>query len=140
MFVKPYDDNKAVSLYMAGIKDSSINKKYKQHSIFMAFLYSSRYFTGLFGVCDPKKEWIEANKRKLFIILLLGLSFGQGLLYMGKGLNEYSPYHVYQTGYLSSYNIAEYLPANSSDEGRISVAVLAGFAGNFKVEFNEPWY
>ena len=62
-----------------------------------------------------KKEWIEANKKKLFMVLLLVLSIGQSLLYMGKCLYEYYPYRVYQSGNLSSYDTAggEYLPADS---------------------------
>lgn len=72
------------------------------------------------------KKWIEANKRKLFIILLFGLSFGQGLLYMGKCINEYSPYRVYQSGNLSTYDVGvgEYYPANSSKDGCVDELTL----------------
>lgn len=155
-----------------------------------------------------KKEWIEVNKKKLFIAMLFGLSFGQGLSYMGKCLHEYTPYRAYQESNLSTYDLmgAEYLPMDASSEGYvddltlcsdavavadwyrdhgavvvfltnngaepaqvevplllykgyhaisgsgeeleiskgasgcISVSVPAGFAGNFKVEFKEPWY
>lgn len=83
--------------------------------------YPWRFFTAagivlVYLVCVIlKKEWIEANKKKLFIALLLGLSFGQGLLYLGKCLNEYSPYRVYQAGNLSTYDVggAEYFPSDS---------------------------
>lgn len=69
-----------------------------------------------------RKEWIEANKKKLFMILLLVLSFGQGLLYMSRCLNEYPPYRVYQTGNLSTFDVAgaEYFPIGALREDCIN--------------------
>lgn len=94
--------------------------------------YPWRFFTAagillVYLVCIIlKKEWIEANKKKLFIVLLLGLSFGQSLSYMSKCLNEYSPYRVYQAGNLSTYDVAgaEYFPENSSRDGCVDELTL----------------
>lgn len=66
-----------------------------------------------------QKDWIDINKKKLFAGLLFALSFSQGLLYMSKCLSEYSPYHVYQSGNLSTYDVigGEYFPENSEVSG-----------------------
>lgn len=66
-----------------------------------------------------QKEWIGINKKKLFTGLLFALSFSQGLLYMSNCLSEYSPYHVYQSGNLSTYDVigGEYFPENSEVSG-----------------------
>ena len=66
-----------------------------------------------------KKEWIGPDKKKLLIGLLFALSFSQGFLYMSKCLSEYSSYHVYQSGNLSTYDVigGEYFPENSEVSG-----------------------
>ena len=62
-----------------------------------------------------QKAWIDVNKKKLFTGLLFALSLSQGFLYMSKCLSEYSPYHVYQAGNLSTFDVVggEYFPENS---------------------------
>lgn len=62
-----------------------------------------------------QKEWIGSNKKKLFTGLLFALSLSQGLLYMSKCMSEYSSYHVYESGNLSTYDVigGEYFPENS---------------------------
>lgn len=159
-----------------------------------------------------KKEWIAENRKNVYMGLLIVVSVFQGLSYMSKCLDEYSPYRAYQSGNLSTYDVigGEYFPSDpnvpSSKEGyineltlysdsvvitdwhrdkgavivsltnngaettqidvplllykgyhaiadsgeelaispgpsfRISVFVPAGFDGNFRVEFKEPWY
>ena len=73
-----------------------------------------------------KKKWTSENKKNVYMMLLVGLSVFQGLSYMSKCLDEYSPYRVYQSGNLSTYDVGggEYFPTNSSKEGCVNELTL----------------
>lgn len=84
-----------------------------------------------------QKEWISAEKRRIFAGLLAVLSLYQGAVYMGDCMKEAVPYRVYQAGNMSTMETqcgmdigqisvmgGEYLPFDKSHEfNRVSYMI-----------------
>lgn len=63
-----------------------------------------------------RKEWIDAHKKKLFVGILVGMSFCQGLSYMSKCLGEFGADRVYQGGNISTYGLTgQYYPLDAGE-------------------------
>lgn len=66
------------------------------------FLSAAALFLTWLSCLILQKEWIAAEKRKIFAGLLVALSLYQGAAYMGDCLKEVTPYRVYQSGNMST--------------------------------------